>query len=339
LSKIKNVLIVLFGLFVCGAIAYFAVTRFSKEELTLPHESVRIGITLTADSIPAIIAEEEGFFKEEGLNPVIVKYTYGAASFSNLLDGKVDLAMLAETPLIVQSFNRKDFVVIANISSTYQGRKIVALTDKGIHSILDLRGKKIGVLKNTSAHYFLEELLLQNNVPLKDVKLVFLGLDETPEALKSGKVDAIAAFEPYPQIIEAQWPAGTLWVNDGDGKIRTAFSYVMTKDYLKTHKEVAKKVIRATAKAIAWMQLHPNETISIAAKTLEIDPAIMRNLFWEYRYKVSIDEAFLLGMRQQALWYQISNPAMSGEMMPTYTDFVDPTPLSEAIPGSVNYVH
>ena len=253
LDKFKNLLVYLTALGVLGLVIYFSVAHFTREEVALPREAIRIGVTLTADSIPAIIADQKGFFREEGLNPGMVKYAYGAVSFKNLLDGNIDLAMLAETPLVVQSFNRKDFAVIANISSTYQGRKIVALTDKGIHSILDLRGKRIGVLKNTSAHYFLEELLLQNNVPLKDVKLVFLGLDETPAALKNGKVDAIAAFEPYPQIIEAQWPAGTLWVNDGDGKIRTAFSYVMTKEYLKTHKETAKKAIRATVKAIDWM--------------------------------------------------------------------------------------
>lgn len=339
MNKFKNLLVYLTALGVLGLVIYFSVAHFTREEVALPRETIRIGVTLTADSIPAIIADQKGFFREEGLNPSMVKYAYGAVSFKNLLDGNIDLAMLAETPLVVQSFNRKDFAVIANISSTYQGRKIVALTDKGIHSILDLRGKRIGVLKNTSAHYFLEELLLQNNVPLKDVKLVFLGLDETPAALKNDKVDAIAAFEPYPQIIEAQWPAGTLWVNDGDGKIRTAFSYVMTKEYLKTHKETAKKAIRATVKAIDWMNLHPDETISIASKELEIDPTIMRNLYWEYRFKVGIDEVYLLGLRQQALWYQISNPAMVGEKMPTYTDFVDSAPLSEAIPGAVNYVH
>ena len=339
MSTGKSVFIAFFALIMMAVTAYFIFMYAARVNSKNSDDPIRIGITLTGDSIPAIIAIEKGFFKEEGLTPIISDYPYGAISLKNLLDNNIDLAMLAETPLIVQSFNRKDFVVIANISSTYQARKIVALTSKGIHSIKDLRGKRVGVLKNTSAHYFLEELLLENQIPLQDVQIVFIGEDESNEALKDGRVDAISAFEPYPEFIKEKWPSNSLWVNDGDGRVRTAFSYVMTRDYLSAHKEVAKKAIRATVKAIEWMNMHPDEAISISAKVLKIDPNIMKNLYGQYHFGVGLDEAFLLGMQQQAQWYLTSNQAMKDQKIPGYINFVDPTALFEVLPASVNYAH
>lgn len=339
MDKPKNLLIVLFAVLVLALASYITIAYYTKAQPRGANYPVRIGITLTGDAIPAIIAVQKGFFKDEGLIPTIKEYPYGAISFQNLLEGHVDLVMLAETPLIIQSFKRSDFVVIANISSTYQSRKIIGLTAKGIRSIHDLDGKKIGVLKNTSAHYFLEELLLENNIPLSDIQFVFIQDNESPDALRDGRVDAIAAFEPYPEIIQTQWPAGALWVNDGNGRIRTAFSYVMRKDYVASNREIAKRTIRATVKAINWMNGHEQEAILISASVLKIDPVIMKKLYQQYRFGVGIDEAFLLGMRQQAQWYQSRNPGIKDLKIPDYVDFVNASPLSEVLPGSVHYAH
>lgn len=335
--KSRNFLIALVALISLAIAGYFAVGYFKKSDAKTMDDPIRIGITLTGDSIPAIIATEKGFFRAEGLTPTVSYYPYGAISLNNLLDGNVDLAMVAETPLIVQSFKRNDFAVIANISSTYQSRKIVGLTGNGIHSLEDLRGKRIGVLRNTSAHYFLEILLQENRIPLKEIRLVFIKEDEAPLALKDGRVDAIAAFEPYPAIIQSQWPPGALWVTDGDGRVRTAFSYVLKREYLNTHQEVAKKVIKATNKAIEWMNLHEDETIAISSKVLKIDPKLMRQIYSSYAFGVGIDEVFLLGMRQQAQWYQSSDPKLTELKIPRYVDYVDPAALLETFPRTVHY--
>lgn len=339
MNKTKNTIFFLLVSAIFVMAIYFAMPYFPGKNTNSVDEPIRIGITLTGDSIPAIIAAQKGFFKAEGLTPTIIEYPYGAISLKNLLDGNIDLAMLAETPLIVQSFSHNDFAVIANISSTYQSRKIIGLTARGIHSIKDLRGKRIGVLKNTSAHYFLGELLLENDIPLNEVQLVFIGEGDSPRALKDGIVDAIAAFEPYPQIIMSQWPDGALWVTDGSGRIRTAFSYVMKREYVVANKEIAKKAIKATAKAIEWMSAHPDEAIAISANTLKIEPSVMKKLYGQYRFGLGIDEAFLLGMRQQAQWYQTSNQAGRDLKIPSYIDFIDSGPLSETYPGFVNYAH
>ncbi len=302
-------------------------------------ETVRMGLTLTSDALPAMVALDKGFFKEEGLNPVVTEYPYGGVSLRNLLDGQVDLAMVAETPLVIERFKRTDFSVVANISSTYQSRRIVGLTGKGIHSLADLKGKRIGVLKNTSAHYFLSALLLENNITLSDVDLIFINDDESPAALKEGRVDAIAAFEPFPSMVIAQWPAGALWVTDGDRRIRTSFSYVLKDVYVNAHPETVRKILLATGKAIGWMASHREETIALGAKRMHMSPQIMGQIYARYNFQISLDEVYLLGMNQQASWYLDTLSVSNKPIRPDYVDMINPKPLEAAYPKSVNYVH
>ncbi len=304
-----------------------------------PDEIVRIGLTMTSDAIPAMVAIDKGFFKEEGLNPLVSEYNYGAVDLKNMLDGHVDLAMVAESPLVIERFKRKDFSVVANISSTYQSRRIVGLTGKGIHAITDLKGKRIGVLKNTSAHYFLSALLLENNIALDDVNLVFIKDDESPSALKEGRVDAIAAYEPYPSMIIAEWPADALWVTDGERRIRTAFSYVMKDAYINAHPDTVKKILLATGKAIVWMASHREETIAISAKRMKISPQIMEEIYARYSFQISLDEVYLLGLNQQAQWYLGTISDGKKIPVPNYVDMIWPKPLEAVYPKSVNYVH
>ena len=315
-------------------------TAFVKPAESKPsNDVVRIGLTLTSDAIPAMVALDKGFFKAEGLNPVVTEYAYGAVSFKNLLEDRVDLAMLAETPLVIERFKRKDFSVISNISSTYQSRRIVGLTGKGIHAIADLKGKRIGVLKNTSAHYFLSALLLENNIALADVALVFIQDDESPLALKEGRVDAIAAFEPYPSMIIAEWPADALWVTDGERRIRTAFSYVLKDAYLGTHPDTVRKILLATGKAIAWMATHREEAIAISAKRMKISPQTMEKIYARYNFQISLDEVYLLGINQQARWYVDTVLDVNKPTIPNFVEMLNPKPLEAVYPKSVNYVY
>jgi NitT/TauT family transport system substrate-binding protein len=66
----------------------------------------------------------------------------------------------------------------------------------GITSIAQLKGKTIGVEVGFVDHLLLLHALKASNLAEKDVKLKNVKTDETPQALKSGGVDAIGAWQP-----------------------------------------------------------------------------------------------------------------------------------------------
>lgn len=115
-----------------------------------------------------------------------------------IVNGMADVATNAETQLLRQSVDAPDLRVIFTVAeSSY---RIVARKSAGIHRIGDLKGKRIATPPNTSAHYFLVKMLATANLSETDVTLAAINpLTEMSAALKDGRVDAVAMWEPEAQ--------------------------------------------------------------------------------------------------------------------------------------------
>jgi NitT/TauT family transport system substrate-binding protein len=112
-----------------------------------------------------------------------------------IVSGMVDVATNAETQLLRHSVDDADLRVIFTVAESFY--RIVARKSAGIHRIADLKGKKITTPRNTSAHYFLVKMLATAHLSETDVTLVNVNpVTEMSTALKDGRVDAVAMWEP-----------------------------------------------------------------------------------------------------------------------------------------------
>jgi NitT/TauT family transport system substrate-binding protein len=137
------------------------------------------------------------------LSPLLVaadKFYAGEVSVINggipaIMSGMVDVATNAETQLLRQSVDDPDLRVIFTVAESLY--RIVARKSAGIQKITDLKGKRITTPPNTSAHYFLVKMLGTGHLTEADVTLVAINpVTEMSTALKDGRVDAIAMWEP-----------------------------------------------------------------------------------------------------------------------------------------------
>jgi NitT/TauT family transport system substrate-binding protein len=137
------------------------------------------------------------------LSPLLVAAdkTYpGEISVTNggipaIMSGMADVATNAETQLLRQSVDDPDLRVIFTVAESFY--RIVARKTAGIHRIADLKGKRIATPRNTSAHYFLVKMLATAHLSETDVTLVNITpVTEMSAALKDGRVDAVAMWEP-----------------------------------------------------------------------------------------------------------------------------------------------
>jgi sulfonate transport system substrate-binding protein len=137
------------------------------------------------------------------LSPLLVaadKFYPGEISVINggipaIMSGMVDVATNAETQLLRQSVDDPDLRVIFTVAESFY--RIVARKSAGIQKIADLKGKRITTPRNTSAHYFLVKMLATGHLAETDVTLVTINpVTEMSTALKDGRVDAVAMWEP-----------------------------------------------------------------------------------------------------------------------------------------------
>src|SRR3954470_17583728 len=152
---------------------------------TLPPLRVS-GNTTTIELSPVLVAAN-------GIYPGPVTVTNGG--IPNIMDGSADIATNAETQMLRQSVDDPNLRVIFTVAESFY--RIVARKSAGISKVSDLKGKRITTPRNTSAHYYLVMMLATANLTEADVTIVpITPVTEMSAALKDGRVDAIAMWEP-----------------------------------------------------------------------------------------------------------------------------------------------
>ncbi|MBM4388060.1 MAG: ABC transporter substrate-binding protein, partial [Deltaproteobacteria bacterium] len=83
---------------------------------------LRIGVSPEPSMALLFIAEERGFFRENGLAVELKFYPSGKRTLEGLFKGEVEMATPADTPVVFAGFERNDFRIAAtaNIRSKYR---------------------------------------------------------------------------------------------------------------------------------------------------------------------------------------------------------------------------
>jgi NitT/TauT family transport system substrate-binding protein len=215
----------------CVALPFFGVACAKKEEPkpeAAPEKSAAAAPEITAaaavapptPSGPALkiaysdwpgwvaweIAIQKGWFKEAGVN-VDFKWFEYVPSMEAYTAGKVDaVTMTNGDALVTGSTGGPSVCILAN---DYSNGNDMIVAKPGVKSLADLKGKKIGVEKGFVDHLLLLKGLEAAKMTDKDIKLVDVKTDETPQSLKSGSVDAIGAWQPNSGAALKEVPGST----------------------------------------------------------------------------------------------------------------------------------
>ncbi len=302
-----------------------------------PLKGVTIGISATS-LLPSLIhiADETGIFRDEGIEVEIVGYPTGKAALDALFDGEVDMATVADTPIVSSSFNRDDFSIFATILDSSQHSKVLARRDRDISTIDDLVGKKVATTIGTTAHFFLATLLTLNGFDSSDIEIVNLKPAEMVDAIVNGDVDAIAAWEP--NILKSQQLLGENGVLlPGRAGYEATFSLVSFNDFNKNNPELLVQVVTALLKAEVFLDSNKEESIDIMASRLETDRANIDSVWHDYRFRVSMSQSLLLTLDDVARWSILNNLTDKAEV-PNFLNFLYLNALEEAKPEAVTII-
>ena len=139
------------------------------------------------------VAIQKGWFKEAGVNVEFKWFEY-VPSMEAFSAGKVDaVCMTNGDALVTGATGGKSVSIVMN---DYSDGNDMIVAKPGIASVAQLKGKTIGVEVGFVDHLLLLHALKAANLKEADVKLKNVKTDETPQALKSGDVDAIGAWQP-----------------------------------------------------------------------------------------------------------------------------------------------
>ncbi len=139
------------------------------------------------------IAVEKEMFKKAGVDVEFEWFDY-VASMDAFAAGQLDaVTMTNGDALVTGSTGAKSVMILIN---DYSNGNDMIVARPGIKSIKDLKGKKVGVEIGFVGHLLLLNALEKSGLTEKDVTLVNVPTNETPQVLASGDVDAIVAWQP-----------------------------------------------------------------------------------------------------------------------------------------------
>ncbi|MCX7279642.1 MAG: ABC transporter substrate-binding protein [Burkholderiales bacterium] len=155
----------------------------------------------------------------------------------------------------------------AIFATAYEGNAIIVANAAPYKSIADLKGKRIAVVKGSSGHNLLLQVLAKAGLSPDAVTLAFLAPSEATLALTQGSVDAVVTWEPYVSFATLKSGARILV----DGKAYPAVSYFVASDKaIKDKKDALKDFVARNAKARTWGQTHVDPYSKQIAKLVGI---------------------------------------------------------------------
>ena len=279
----------------------FALHPGLREKPEEPLKSITIAVPTLPHSGLMFIAMSKNFFQDEGLDIKLQPYLYGKPALQALLDGKADLAISADTPIVLAALKGENFLVVAEIFRSEQNTAIIARQDKGISTPRDLKGKKIGVSKGTNGEFFLSAFFSVHQIAGNEADILDLKPDEMVEALTAGKIDAAATW--HPMIFQLKQRLGERGVMfSGETFYKESFALSAAAGWVKNHPDSVDKILRALVRAEGFVADSPDESLNILAKALKMDKTVLGEFWTLFDYRVSLTQALLINLENQARW-------------------------------------
>ena len=284
----------------------YASPGVSDARITIGLSSVNIAF------LPVYVAQEKGFFKDEGLDVQFVMFNAGSTNLQSLMGGDIQMMGSAFVETLggrSAGFDIKNFWGICNLMP------FELYSNTNFRSMKEAKGKRFAISRFGSLTDFLTRATLQHHgVDPKDVTILQIG--STPArfaALSAGAVDASVVWFPVTEIAKGQgfrklfdlkemfpeWPYET---------------FAARESWLSKERADVIKFLRAYQRGVKHTWDNKDDAVRAMRKYVKIDPAFAPAGYDEYRdsfplngqiaekvIPVVIDEEFRTGRLKRKL--------------------------------------
>ncbi len=246
--------------------------------------SAKIVVGLSSVNIaflPVYVAQEKGFFKDEGLDVQFVMFNAGSTNLQSLMGGDIQIMGSAFVETLggrAAGFDIKNFWGICNLMP------FELYSQANFRSLKESKGKRFAISRFGSLTDFLTRATLQHHgVDPKEVTILQIG--STPArfaALAAGAVDASVVWFPVTEIAKGQgyrklfdlkdifpeWPYETFAAREG---------------WLAKERADVSKFLRAYQRGVKHTWDNKDDAVRAMRKYVKIDPAYAPAGYDQYR--------------------------------------------------------
>lgn len=191
-------------------------TGLGLSAVAMPRRSTRAAdLAQVTLRVAAFRGMDQTLLAETGLNDFPYRVTFSEFNSGNLIAqainaDAVDLGIWSDIPMVFAASSGARIAVVGTIDGPTTDQALLVPTGSAAQSVADLRGKRVGYIKATTAHYFLLRMLAQHGMRFADIQPVALGMSDGLTAMKAGSLDAWATYGYAIQTLEADKTARIL---------------------------------------------------------------------------------------------------------------------------------
>ncbi|MBF0521917.1 MAG: ABC transporter substrate-binding protein [Candidatus Omnitrophica bacterium] len=218
---------------------------------------------------PFYLAQEKGFFKEEGVDLIFIDEQLDSARRDAFKQGMLDCEAATMDLLVSKAAQDTPIATVMELDMSFGADAIVA--NEGIKTLEDLAGKKVALARDDVGDTFISTLFYKHGLPLNALTIVPQRPEEVAQAFLNGLSDACVTWEP--QVSEAlKKPGAHILTSSKENPGIIIDTLNVRKDLLEKNPELVKKLMRGWFKALQYYKMNPVEASGIIAKYYKVTP-------------------------------------------------------------------
>jgi sulfonate transport system substrate-binding protein len=218
-----------------------------------------------------VIARQQGALERRleprGIGVKWSEFTSGPPMLEAMNAGSVDVGQVGDTPPIFAQAAGANVVYVAGQPIT-NGQGILVKKESTIHTLSDLKGRRIGFTQGSSAHNVTLIALEKAHLTYADITPVYLSPPDGAAAFARDSIDAWAIWDPYFAIGEAR--GGRILVQASEIGKTNSF-YIGNRDFAAREPQLLREFIDTIAQSAAWAQANRDKVAESLAEVTGVD--------------------------------------------------------------------
>ncbi|MGO4113705.1 aliphatic sulfonate ABC transporter substrate-binding protein [Rhizobium ruizarguesonis] len=206
------------------------------------------------------IAQDQKYWEAEGITPNVKVFTNGPIQIQAMGAGSLNFGTIGPGALWLPASGKAKVVGVNDIGFSDR-----VITQAGIASIKDLKGKKVGVPQGTSGDMILRMALTKNGMTINDIQVVPMDPSTVVAAFSSKQIDAAGIWYPLIDTIKLRVPDMKELVSNQDFFPQTSFinTFVARNEIVQQNPDLVKKFLRVMKKAMDYRVANLDRSIQI----------------------------------------------------------------------------
>ena len=265
----------------CGA--YFAMGSSG--------DTVRIGHMQSDHDSALFVAKAQDQYAKNGINVQITQFNNGGDLMTAVAAGDIDVGYVGITPAM-SSISKGVPVKVVSGAQT-EGSGLVVDKDSNINSVADLKGKTVATPgAATIQQMLLTDVLNQNGMDIKDLKVTNLKAAQMVDAIKSNQIDAFIIWEPY-STIAVQSGEGKLLMNSSEIESgHPCCCIVATDDFIANHPDELDTILKIHENATNYINENPKEAAELLPDDIVPDREIQGQILENTNFISGLDDEY-----------------------------------------------